>query len=69
MATFFLADGANPIQIAAIPDVGKANQQHGEKHRDITKRQQGQLLGPLFNTLSADTLGRFQLVGLAHGKC
>ena len=47
----FLADGADPVEIAPPPDVGEADQQHGEKSGDIDDGDPGELPCPFVNDL------------------
>src|SRR4051812_17244013 len=47
----FLAEGPDPVQIAALPDIGKTNQQDSKKGGDIDDYHPGNLPGPFVDPL------------------
>src|SRR5688572_7526042 len=46
-----LTDGADPVEVATPPDVGKADEQDGEERADIDDSDPGQLPGAFVDNL------------------
>src|SRR5205814_1951940 len=60
-------DGADPIDIAAAPEVGESDHQDAEENQDVGERDPGPVLGAGLRQLAAYFADRRYAVGLKRG--